>query len=141
MNTVLFDAHTHFEWWEFTGRLAIYPALLAHQGLVVTLLAFNNAALKDTLEAEIYVSQSPGFEDNAAGVMYLSYAPYDLKRAANAWHKAFVDAMKYTSYQHVLDDPAICVRKTRSGPCIVHNLVHDCADTGTEGEVETITHS
>jgi hypothetical protein len=46
------------------------------------------------------VSQSPDFEDIAGGVLYLSCALYDLKQAATAWHKAFVNEMKVTGYQH-----------------------------------------
>jgi hypothetical protein len=45
--------------------------------------------------------------------------------------------MKGIGYQRSRVDPAIFVRKTQNGPCIVHSHVDDCAGTGPKGEVDS----
>jgi hypothetical protein len=128
-----------FEVWAPTGRLAAYRALLAHAayfGLDVKLLDFTTAFLNGPLDEEIYVTQPPGFEDGTRRVMRLNRALYGLKQAANAWHKAFVNAMVKIGYRRSAVDPAVFVRKSSQGTCIVHSHVDDCAGCGPPGEID-----
>ncbi len=128
-----------FEVWAPTGRLAAYRAMLAHAayyGLEVKLLDFTTAFLNGPLEEEIYVKQPPGFEDGTRRVMRLNRALYGLKQAANAWHKAFVNAMIQIGYRRSVVDPAVFVRKCSKGVCIVHSHVDDCAGCGPPGEID-----
>ena len=128
-----------YEVWAPTGRLAAYRALLAHAahyGLQVKFLDFKTAFLNGTLDEEIFVTQPPGYEDGTKRVMRLHRALYGLKQAANAWHRAFVSAMESIGYTRSVVDPAVFVRCTPKGACIIHSHVDDCAGTGPDGEID-----
>lgn len=112
-----------FEVRALTWRLAAYRALLAHAAhnrYDVKLLDFETAFLNGPLEEEIYVTQTPGFEDGTNRVWRLHRTLYGLKQAANAWHSAFSEEMQKLGYKRSLVDPAVFVRKTPKGSCIVH---------------------
>jgi hypothetical protein len=67
----------------------------------------------------------------------LNRALYGLTQAANAWHKAFVNAMVQIGYRRSVVDPAVFVRKCSRGVCIVHSHVDDCAGCGPPGEIDS----
>jgi hypothetical protein len=69
--------------------------------------------------------------------MRLKGALYGLKQAAYAWHKAFVNAMLKIGVRRSAVDPAVFVRKSSKGTCIVHSHVEDCAGCGPPGEIDT----
>ena len=128
----------YFEFWAPTGRLAAYRALLAHAahcGCPVKLLDFKTAFLNRQLDEEIYVTQPPGFDDGSRQVWRLHRALYGLKQPANAWNKAFLCAMESIGYKRSLVDPAVLVRHTPTGTCMIHSHVDDCADTGPSVEI------
>ena len=89
------------------------------------------------LDEEIYVTQPPGFDDGSGQVWRLHRALYGLKQSANAWHKAFLCAMESIGYKSSLVDPAVFVRHTPSGTCMIHSHVDDCAGTGPSAEIDS----
>jgi hypothetical protein len=80
--------------------------------LEVHFLDCNTAFFEGPLEEEINVSQPSGFEDSTRRILRFNRTLYGLKQAANAWHKAFVGAIRSIGYQRRRVDREISVRKT-----------------------------